>query len=160
MVMEQYWWNRNWMLGLLVFYVCIIYLSTASVVHMRMLTICHWQYSWKCHKERKTITMKSFFFYWFTIYSPLSESICVCINDLIYIALQNLRKLQNFNSLMGVVGSLSHSALARLTKTMECVPVDERKVLKELTALVSSSSNFSAYRKALTESKGFKIPIL
>jgi hypothetical protein len=43
---------------------------------------------------------------------------------------------------------------------MECVPVDERKVLKELTALVSSSSNFSAYRKALTESKGFKIPIL
>ncbi|OXA42819.1 RAS guanyl-releasing protein 1 [Folsomia candida] len=73
---------------------------------------------------------------------------------------QNLRKLQNFNSLMGVVGSLSHSALARLTKTMDCVPVEERKVLKELTALVSSSSNFSAYRKALTEGKGFKIPIL
>lgn len=83
-------------------------------------------------------------------------------NELIlfFFAPQNLRKLQNFNSLMGVVGSLSHSALARLTKTMECVPVEERKALKELTALVSSSSNFSAYRKALAEAKGFKIPIL
>jgi hypothetical protein len=61
---------------------------------------------------------------------------------------------------MGVVGSLSHSALARLTKTMDCVPPEERKTLKELATLVSSSANFSLYRKALAESKGFKIPIL
>ena len=61
---------------------------------------------------------------------------------------------------MAVVGSLSHSALARLSKTMECVPSEEKKILSDLTKLVSSVSNFSLYRKALQESKGFKIPIL
>jgi RAS guanyl-releasing protein 3 len=84
----------------------------------------------------------------------------VCLLISFFLSLQNLRKLQNFNSLMGVVGSLSHSALARLTKTMECVPVEERKALKDLTTLISSAANFSAYRKALAEAKGFKIPIL
>jgi len=74
--------------------------------------------------------------------------------------LQNLRGLQNFNSLMGVVGSLSHSAIARLTKTMDCVPAEERKTLQELTTLVSSASNFRHYRKTLAECKGFKLPIL
>ncbi|ODN00623.1 Ras guanyl-releasing protein 3 [Orchesella cincta] len=73
---------------------------------------------------------------------------------------KKLKEIQNFNSLMGVVGSLSHSALARLSKTMECIPAEEKKVLSELAALVSSSNNFRQYRRALSQSVGFRIPIL
>ncbi|XP_023240433.1 ras guanyl-releasing protein 3-like isoform X2 [Centruroides sculpturatus] len=73
---------------------------------------------------------------------------------------KKLLQLQNFNSLMAVVGGLSHSALARLTRTMAAVPSETIKSLEELTDLLSSASNFTNYRKALAESKGFRIPIL
>ncbi|KAG1678235.1 Ras guanyl-releasing protein 3 [Nymphon striatum] len=73
---------------------------------------------------------------------------------------KRLRDLQNFNSLMAVIGGLSHSAIARLTRTMMCVPAETQRTLKEMTELLSSTANFSNYRKALSESKGFRIPIL
>nr|XP_042902771.1 ras guanyl-releasing protein 3 isoform X2 [Parasteatoda tepidariorum] len=73
---------------------------------------------------------------------------------------QKLLQQNNFNSLMSVVGGLSHSALARLTNTMACVPAETKKTLSELGELLASASNFSSYRKALMEAKGFKIPIL
>ncbi|XP_014674508.1 PREDICTED: ras guanyl-releasing protein 3-like [Priapulus caudatus] len=73
---------------------------------------------------------------------------------------KRLRQLQNFNTLMAVVGGLSHSALARLTRTHACVPMEAKKLLVDYTELLSSASNFSNYRRALSESKGFKIPIL
>ena len=66
----------------------------------------------------------------------------------------------NFNSLMAVVGGLSHSSLARLARTAARVPTDSQRTLAELTEFLSSSSNFSNYRRALQECKGFKIPIL
>ena len=75
-------------------------------------------------------------------------------------ALQKLRELRNFNSLMAVVGGLSHSSLARLARTAARVPPDSQRTLAELTEFLSSSSNFSNYRRALQECKGFKIPIL
>ncbi len=36
--------------------------------------------------------------------------------------------MQNFNTLMAVVGGLSHSALARLSKTNACIPQDVQMV--------------------------------
>ena len=42
---------------------------------------------------------------------------------------QKLRGLQNFNTLMAVVGGLTHSALARLSKTNACLPPETQKVL-------------------------------
>ncbi|XP_069682717.1 ras guanyl-releasing protein 3-like isoform X2 [Periplaneta americana] len=73
---------------------------------------------------------------------------------------KKLLELQNFNSLMAVVGSVSHSVLARLSKTMACLSSDSKKLLADLTDLLSSGNNFSNYRRRLAECKGFKIPIL
>ncbi|GAB6024159.1 Ras guanyl-releasing protein 3 [Chamberlinius hualienensis] len=81
------------------------------------------------------------------------------INKFVNVA-KKLLELQNFNTLMAVVGGLSHSALARLSKTFACVPMETQKDLKVLSDLLSSMSNFGNYRKALNECKGFKIPIL
>ncbi|XP_021923618.1 ras guanyl-releasing protein 3-like isoform X2 [Zootermopsis nevadensis] len=71
-----------------------------------------------------------------------------------------LLELQNFNSLMAVVGSVSHSVLARLSKTMACLSAESKKLLTDLTELLSSGNNFSNYRRKLAKCKGFKIPIL
>ncbi|XP_049960625.1 ras guanyl-releasing protein 3-like isoform X1 [Schistocerca serialis cubense] len=73
---------------------------------------------------------------------------------------KKLLELQNFNSLMAVVGSVSHSVLARLSKTMACIPTESKKSLTEMTDLLSSTNNFSNYRKLLHECCGFRIPIL
>nr|CAD7452124.1 unnamed protein product [Timema tahoe] len=55
---------------------------------------------------------------------------------------------------------VSHSVLARLSKTMACLSSDSKRQLTELTELLASNNNFSNYRRALNECKGFKIPIL
>ncbi|XP_059173320.1 ras guanyl-releasing protein 3-like isoform X1 [Physella acuta] len=73
---------------------------------------------------------------------------------------KHLRVLQNFNTLMAIVGGLSHSALARLSKTIACLPPESQKTLAELTELLSSNNNFSNYRKVYHHCTGFKIPIL
>uniref|UniRef100_A0A5S6QVB9 Ras guanyl-releasing protein 3 n=1 Tax=Trichuris muris TaxID=70415 RepID=A0A5S6QVB9_TRIMR len=73
---------------------------------------------------------------------------------------QNLKQLQNYNTLMAVVGALTHSAIARLSRTMVCVPNDVRLELLGFSNLLSSGSNFSVYRKVLCMSKGFKVPII
>ncbi|KAI8788025.1 ras guanyl-releasing protein 3 isoform X1 [Biomphalaria glabrata] len=73
---------------------------------------------------------------------------------------KHLRVLQNFNTLMAIVGGLSHSALARLSKTIACLPAESQKTLMDLTDLLSSNNNFSNYRKVYHQCTGFKIPIL
>ncbi|RUS84275.1 hypothetical protein EGW08_007968 [Elysia chlorotica] len=73
---------------------------------------------------------------------------------------KHLRTLQNFNTLMAIVGGLSHSALARLSKTIGCLPPESQKTLVDLTELLSSNNNFSNYRKVYHQCNGFKIPIL
>lgn len=73
---------------------------------------------------------------------------------------KRLRRLRNFNTLMAVVGGLTHSCLARLRQTYAHVSCETQKTISEMTELLTSASNFSNYRKALQEAKGFKIPIL
>ncbi|XP_021373157.1 ras guanyl-releasing protein 3-like isoform X2 [Mizuhopecten yessoensis] len=73
---------------------------------------------------------------------------------------KKLRILQNFNTLMSVVGGLTHSALARLAKTNACIPSETQKTLMEFTELLSSNNNFSNYRKVFNQCCHFKIPIL
>ncbi|KAK2706910.1 hypothetical protein QYM36_014817, partial [Artemia franciscana] len=73
---------------------------------------------------------------------------------------KKLLELRNYNSLMAVVGGLSHSSLARLTRTAACIPVEAQRDLAEFAELLSSNSNFANYRRAIHECKGFKIPIL
>ncbi|XP_058255349.1 ras guanyl-releasing protein 3 isoform X1 [Hemibagrus wyckioides] len=81
------------------------------------------------------------------------------ISKFIHVA-QKLLHLQNFNTLMAVVGGLSHSSISRLKETHAHLSVDVSKIWSEMTDLVSSKGNYSAYRKAYSECEGFKIPIL
>lgn len=41
---------------------------------------------------------------------------------------QHLLKLNNFNSLMAVIGAITHSSIARLHKTFSYIPTDMQKV--------------------------------
>ncbi|XP_066552906.1 ras guanyl-releasing protein 3 [Amia ocellicauda] len=73
---------------------------------------------------------------------------------------QNLLHLQNFNTLMAVVGGLSHSSISRLKETHSHLSPEVTKIWDEMTELVSSNGNYCNYRKAFAECDGFKIPIL
>ncbi|KAM4614724.1 ras guanyl-releasing protein 3 [Polymixia lowei] len=73
---------------------------------------------------------------------------------------QKLLQLQNFNTLMALVGGLSHSSISRLKETHSHLAPEVTKIWSEMTELVSSNGNYSSYRKAFNECPGFKIPIL
>ncbi|XP_058052210.1 RAS guanyl-releasing protein 4 isoform X2 [Ahaetulla prasina] len=73
---------------------------------------------------------------------------------------QKLRQLQNFNTLMAIVGGLCHTTIARLKETHALLPSEVTKVLAEMTELLSSSGNYGAYRRAYADCKDFKIPIV
>ncbi|VDD97781.1 unnamed protein product [Enterobius vermicularis] len=74
---------------------------------------------------------------------------------------KHLRKLNNFNTLMAVIGGVSHSNIARLSKTNSALPSHTKKELAKLTLLLSTQSNFANYRKALQGTDGqFRIPIM
>ncbi|XP_053330132.1 RAS guanyl-releasing protein 4 [Spea bombifrons] len=73
---------------------------------------------------------------------------------------QKLRKLQNFNTLMAVIGGLCHSAISRLKETHGFLSQDVLKTLSEMTELLSSGSNYSTYRRVYHECAGFKVPVL
>ncbi|KAL7980766.1 hypothetical protein Chor_001920, partial [Crotalus horridus] len=72
----------------------------------------------------------------------------------------HVTQLQNFNTLMAVVGGLCHSTIARLKETHALLPSEVTKVLAEMTELLSSSGNYGAYRRAYADCKDFKIPIV
>ncbi|XP_074872626.1 RAS guanyl-releasing protein 4 [Carettochelys insculpta] len=73
---------------------------------------------------------------------------------------QKLRQLQNFNTLMAVLGGLCHSAISRLKDTHALLLPEVTKTLAEMTELLSSCCNYGAYRRAYSECTGFKIPIV
>ncbi|XP_075469351.1 RAS guanyl-releasing protein 1 isoform X2 [Ascaphus truei] len=73
---------------------------------------------------------------------------------------QKLHHLQNFNTLMAVVGGLCHSSISRLKETSSHVSHEVSKVLNEMTELLSSSRNYDNYRRTYSECGSFKIPIL
>lgn len=45
-----------------------------------------------------------------------------------FMSTQKLHQLQNFNTLMAVIGGLCHSSISRLKETSSCVPHDVIKV--------------------------------
>ncbi|XP_077400734.1 RAS guanyl-releasing protein 2-like isoform X2 [Vanacampus margaritifer] len=73
---------------------------------------------------------------------------------------QKLLQLQNFNTLMAVVGGLSNSSISRLKDTQAHVSAETNKVFNSLIELVTSCGNYSQYRKRFCESSGFRFPIL
>lgn len=73
---------------------------------------------------------------------------------------KKLLQLKNFNTLMAVVGGLSHSSISRLKETHSHLSSEVTKNWNEMTELVSSNGNYCSYRKAFADCDGFKIPIL
>jgi RAS guanyl-releasing protein 3 len=74
---------------------------------------------------------------------------------------KHLKKLNNFNTLMAVIGGVTHSNISRLYKTYSFLSHETKKDLNNLTQLLSNHSNFGLYRKSLQETKNkFKIPIM
>ncbi|KAF7242323.1 RAS guanyl-releasing protein 1 [Varanus komodoensis] len=73
---------------------------------------------------------------------------------------QKLKQLQNFSTLMAIVGGLCHSTIARLKDTHAHLPSEVTKILSEMTDLLSSSGNYRTYRRAYANCEGFKIPIV
>ncbi|XP_037384144.1 ras guanyl-releasing protein 3 [Talpa occidentalis] len=73
---------------------------------------------------------------------------------------KKLLQLKNFNTLMAVVGGLSHSSISRLKETHSHLSSEVTKNWNEMTDLVSSNGNYCNYRKAFADCDGFKIPIL
>ncbi|XP_056586533.1 RAS guanyl-releasing protein 2 [Triplophysa dalaica] len=90
---------------------------------------------------------------------PTAQQRATVIADFIKVA-QKLLQLQNFNTLMAVVGGLSNSSISRLKDTQALVCSETRKVFDELVELVTSSGNYSRYRQRFAECSGFHFPIL
>ncbi|XP_049591840.1 ras guanyl-releasing protein 3 isoform X2 [Syngnathus scovelli] len=72
------------------------------------------------------------------------------ITKYIHVA-QKLLQLHNFNTLMAVVGGLSHSSISRLKETQSYLSAEVVKTWREMTELVSSNNNYSYYRKAFNK---------
>ncbi|XP_069464012.1 ras guanyl-releasing protein 3 isoform X1 [Ambystoma mexicanum] len=90
---------------------------------------------------------------------PTPQQRAEVITKYIHVA-QKLLHLQTFNTLMAVVGGLSHSSISRLKETHSHLSPEVTKEWNEMTELVSSNGNYCNYRKAFADCEGFKIPIL
>ncbi|CAB1345067.1 unnamed protein product, partial [Coregonus sp. 'balchen'] len=73
---------------------------------------------------------------------------------------QKLLQLQNFNTLMAVVGGLSNSSISRLKDTQSHISNETNKVFNSLIELLTSCGNYSQYRRRFSECTGFRFPIL
>ncbi|KAI4884655.1 hypothetical protein NFI96_017901 [Prochilodus magdalenae] len=90
---------------------------------------------------------------------PTAQQRATVITDFITVA-QKLLELQNFNTLMAVVGGLSNSSISRLKDTQALIGSDARKLFDGLVELVTSCGNYSRYRQRFSECTGFRFPIL
>ncbi|XP_024054590.1 RAS guanyl-releasing protein 2 isoform X3 [Terrapene carolina triunguis] len=90
---------------------------------------------------------------------PTAQQRAQVITRFILVA-QRLLQLQNFNTLMAVVGGLSHSSISRLKETHSHVSSETTKLWESMTELVTSLGNYSRYRRRLAECVGFRFPIL
>ncbi|ROL42226.1 RAS guanyl-releasing protein 2 [Anabarilius grahami] len=73
---------------------------------------------------------------------------------------QKLLQLQNFNTLMAVVGGLSNTSISRLKETQAHISNETNKIFNSLLDLVTSCGNYSQYRRRFAECTGFRFPIL
>uniref|UniRef100_A0A3Q3WUF3 Uncharacterized protein n=1 Tax=Mola mola TaxID=94237 RepID=A0A3Q3WUF3_MOLML len=90
---------------------------------------------------------------------PTAPQRAAVISHFIRVA-QKLLQLQNFNTLMAVVGGLSNSSISRLKDTQSHISPETNKAFNSLTELVTSCGNYSQYRKRFSECSGFRFPIL
>ncbi|CAO2584449.1 RAS guanyl-releasing protein 2 [Lemmus lemmus] len=90
---------------------------------------------------------------------PTATQRALVITHFVHVA-EKLLQLQNFNTLMAVVGGLSHSSISRLKETHSHVSPETIKLWEGLTELVTATGNYSNYRRRLAACVGFRFPIL
>ncbi|XP_021566167.1 RAS guanyl-releasing protein 2 [Carlito syrichta] len=90
---------------------------------------------------------------------PTAPQRALVITHFVHVA-EKLLQLQNFNTLMAVVGGLSHSSIARLKETHSHVSPETIKLWEGLTELVTATGNYGNYRRHLAACVGFRFPIL
>ncbi|KAK3507281.1 hypothetical protein QTP70_013540 [Hemibagrus guttatus] len=90
---------------------------------------------------------------------PTAQQRAAVITHFVHVA-QKLLQLQNFNTLMAVVGGLSNSSISRLKDTQSHISNDTNKIFNTLLDLVTSCGNYSQYRRRFSECSGFRFPIL
>ncbi|ELK24377.1 RAS guanyl-releasing protein 2, partial [Myotis davidii] len=90
---------------------------------------------------------------------PTAPQRALVITHFVHVA-EKLLQLQNFNTLMAVVGGLSHSSISRLKETHSHVSPETIKLWEGLTELVTATSNYGNYRRRLAACVGFRFPIL
>jgi len=62
---------------------------------------------------------------------------------------EELRKHNNFNTLMGIIAGMNMSSVTRLKKTLEEVPLQTKESVKALEKLMTPQASFKSYRTAL-----------
>ncbi|KAG3284760.1 RAS guanyl releasing protein 2 [Ictidomys tridecemlineatus] len=90
---------------------------------------------------------------------PTAPQRALVITHFVHVA-EKLLQLQNFNTLMAVVGGLSHSSISRLKETHNHVGPETIKLWEGLTELVTATGNYGNYRRRLAACVGFRFPIL
>ncbi|XP_063058677.1 RAS guanyl-releasing protein 2 [Engraulis encrasicolus] len=91
---------------------------------------------------------------------PTAPQRAAVISHFIKVA-KELLHLQNFNTLMAVVGGLSNSSISRLKDTQALISNEDRKLFNSLVEVVTSSGNYGNYRQRFSEcAGGFRFPIL
>ncbi|ELK13383.1 RAS guanyl-releasing protein 2 [Pteropus alecto] len=90
---------------------------------------------------------------------PTAPQRALVIKHFVHVA-EKLLQLQNFNTLMAVVGGLSHSSISRLKETHSHVSPETIKLWEGLTELVTATGNYGNYRRRLAACVGFRFPIL
>lgn len=74
---------------------------------------------------------------------------------------QCLLQLHCYNTMLAVVGGLSHFSIRRLSQTWSRVDRGKREMLEHCANYFSSNLNYSAYRQAMAHiTSGFRIPVL
>ncbi|XP_072279067.1 RAS guanyl-releasing protein 2 [Pyxicephalus adspersus] len=90
---------------------------------------------------------------------PTPQQRATVIKQFVQVA-EKLLDLQNFNTLMSVVGGLSHSSISRLKETQSHVGAETTKVYDSLLELLTSSDNYARYRRRFALCDGFRFPAL
>jgi len=62
---------------------------------------------------------------------------------------KNLKELKNFNSMMEIMAGLNNSAVYRLKKLWNAIPIESKQIFSEIEQLMSSMNNFATYRTFL-----------
>mmetsp|Transcript_10822 Transcript_10822/g.18090 ORF Transcript_10822/g.18090 Transcript_10822/m.18090 type:complete len:176 (+) Transcript_10822:29-556(+) len=71
-----------------------------------------------------------------------------------------LRKINNFNTLMGVLAGLNMSSVNRLKHTQALLSQKHRDVKEELQQVISRNQSFKNYRSVLHTATGPTVPFL